>query len=310
VVKKYSNYYVPKEIANNALNRGYVTISTFENNRSLYQYNSFIFGNSRAAFLEIADWKPYLDTTSVCFHFDAWGEPLYGIYKKVKYLNQNKTTISNALLLLDYLTLEQTASSKDHLTMISPQLEDGKNIIQFHLTFIRVFFNLQFMTSWLDYKLSKPQKETEVTLPDSLKRHYDLKTNELTYPYLEKLIQEGAYYTPERMKVFYPRDTTQQSYYPIVILEKQKQMLNEINDIFQKNKTDFKVIINPLYDQKKLAEEDLAYLEATFGKHRVFDFSGINRITNDYSNYYEDAHYRPHVAKEILKTIYTTKHND
>ena len=40
------------------------------------------------------------------------------------------------------------------------------------------------------------------------------------------------------------------------------------------------------------------------GKQNVFDFSGINFITNDYHNYYENSHYRPHVADYIMKEIY------
>ncbi|KAA6318040.1 hypothetical protein EZS27_031899 [termite gut metagenome] len=46
---------------------------------------------------------------------------------------------------------------------------------------------------------------------------------------------------------------------------------------------------------------DLEYLENVFGEDNVFDFLGINTFTQDYTNYYDDSHYRPHVAREIMK---------
>lgn len=62
-----------------------------------------------------------------------------------------------------------------------------------------------------------------------------------------------------------------------------------------------------MYDQLKINEEDLEYLKTLFGDVNVFDFSGINKFTNDYKNYYEASHYRPHVTKEIMEKIYYHK---
>lgn len=68
--------------------------------------------------------------------------------------------------------------------------------------------------------------------------------------------------------------------------------------------TVYKVVINPLYDQNKINSRDLATLKDIFGSDNVYDFSGVNWITSDYHNYYEESHYRPHVAKWILGKIY------
>jgi hypothetical protein len=306
VIKKYDSYYVSDAVQGVAINRGYVSTSTFENNYSTFNYDSFIFGNSRSIFYEIADWKHYIDANSHCFHFDASEESLYGIYKKIKYLDVKNVNIKNVLFILDYTTLGQiTPLQNSHLVMISPQLEENKNIIPFQIPFIRAFFTPKFMISYFDYKISGKVKKYMKNIGDR-PLHYELATNEMSFPQFEKFIESGEYYTPERMKVFYNRDSIQ-SFSPVVIEEKQKQFLIKIKDIFIKNKTNYKIIINPLYDQKKLNAIDLAYLELLFGSNNVFDFSGINKLTNDYSNYYEDSHYRPHVAREILKSIYENK---
>ncbi|GHV27502.1 hypothetical protein AGMMS4952_09290 [Spirochaetia bacterium] len=309
VIKKYDSYYISDEIVGVSINRDYMSTSTFDNNSAVYKYDSFIFGNSRSVFYEVETWKAYLSSDSNCYHFDASGETLYGIYKKIQYLVKKSITINNALLILDYDTLTQVTSDQRHLFIISPQLEDNKNIIPFHLSFIKAFLTPRFMIAYFDYKISGKVKNymKKNSLLSDGQSHYDIKTNESSWSDFGKLIENGEYYTDERMKVFYSRDTTEQSDSPRVIYSQQEMMLTEIKDIFQKHKTNYKIIINPLYDQKKLNKHDLTYLELLFGKNNVFDFSGINEFTNDYTNYYEASHYRPRVSGEILKIVYADK---
>jgi hypothetical protein len=308
VIKKYQSYYISDAVPGVILDRDYVSTSTFNNNYPLYKYNSFIFGNSRSIFYEVKDWEAYIAKESSCFHFDASGESLYGIYKKIKYLDRKSVPIHNALVIFDHLTLIKVEPEEPHLLAISPQLENNKNLISFHLCFIKAFFTPQFMIAYLDYKISNEVKDymKKNLLLDDRHTHYELVSNEPSFPFAEELIEKGEYYTPERMEVFFHRDSIQVFEDP-VIGEKQKSMLTQMNDIFIKNNTNFKIIINPIYDQRKINEKDYLYLVSLFGQERVFDFSGINEFTNDYSNYYEENHYRPHIAKEILKRIYSPK---
>ena len=81
------------------------------------------------------------------------------------------------------------------------------------------------------------------------------------------------------------------------------EILKEISKIFKENKTDFKIIISPLYNQVPLKKEYLNKMEQIFKKTNVYDFSGVNSITSSFGNYYEQSHYRPHVARLILKEI-------
>lgn len=306
VIRKYNEYYVSDEIIGVSINRGYVSTCMFDNNNEEYKYDSFILGNSRSIFYEIDDWKQYLPENSACFHFDASGEPLYGIYKKIQYLFNKGSHIANTLIVLDYATLKQTRSSSGHLGIIAPQLEQNRNFIPFHLAFFKAFSRPGFTIAYLDYTISgkiKPYMKRNSFLDDR-PVHYNPVANEISFPYFEKLIEEGKYYTSERMKVFFSRDFSEQQYSPESINDQQKMMLSAIRNIFQNQRTNYKIIINPLYDQMKLNEQDLVYLENMFGKEHVFDFSGINEITNDYTNYYEDSHYRPQVARKIMQRIY------
>ncbi|MCX6296671.1 MAG: hypothetical protein NTX97_11510, partial [Bacteroidetes bacterium] len=77
--------------------------------------------------------------------------------------------------------------------------------------------------------------------------------------------------------------------------------------ILKSHNTQYKIVISPLYNQEKLDPGDLNYLVNLFGGENVFDFSGINFITNDFHNYYETSHYRPFVCDYILNIIYSKK---
>ncbi len=59
-----------------------------------------------------------------------------------------------------------------------------------------------------------------------------------------------------------------------------------------------------MYDQIPLEKEQLNLLYDIFGKENVYDFSGKNEFTESVFNYYENSHYRPHVAAEIMDIIY------
>ncbi len=288
------------------LDQDYVSTTTFINNSRKTNYNSFIFGNSRSIFYQVSDWKRHLNQDASCFHFDASGESLYAINKKNEFIDNKGNEISNILLVLDYATLIQDKPKSDHLGIISPALVNNSNIIEFHKTFFLAFLTPKFLYAFLDFKISgyiKPYMKQNYLLDDR-PRNYDVLTNELRFDYFEDMIRTNNYYTSERLSVFFNRDTTIQKFSPECIFENQKSMLKNILSITKKHNTSIKIVINPLYDQLKLNEEDLKYLINLFGENNVFDFSGINKFTNDYRNYYETSHYRPHVAREILEIIY------
>ena len=310
VIRKYDTFYDTKAKGWVGLNVDYVSTSNFDWNYQKAQYNSFIFGNSRSIFYQISDWKKYVDTENVCYHFDASGESLYALDKKLEYISNKNLKIKNALLILDYEILSKDKPRTGHLFVISPQLEKNKNFFSFQFEFFKSFLSPDFLAAYIDFIISgkvKPYMKTNFLIDDRPKV-YDRTTNEIRFETFETLIGEGKYYTEERKRVFYQRDTVQK-YSPAAIGENQKLLLKDISTILSRNKTNYRIIISPLYNQIKLNNQDLNYLNQLFGKDNVFDFSGINRFTKDYTNYYESSHYRPHIAREIMKLIYHDEQN-
>ncbi len=305
IIYNYDSFYksgLPQYVT---LDADYVSTETFIQNSKKYNYDSFIFGNSRTRFYEINSWKKYINSDN-CYHFDGSAETLLGIVRKIDFLNRRHVKISNALIVLDYDILSQTIEKSGHLFKSHPAFT-GQNRLLFQLEFFKAFLSKDFLFAYLDFKITKkfkPYMKNGHLLFDLPVKYID-RFNEIQYYTLEDQIKKdpASYYDIEKMKVFYNRVTVQE-YYPSTIGNEQLKMLSEISTILKTNKTKYKVILNPLYDQKKLQPLDLKILENIFGKVNVYDFSGINSITNDFHNYYENSHYRPHIADSIMKNIY------
>jgi len=310
VIKSYDTFYDSKAKGRVGINKDYVGTITFNNNSKRIAYNSFIFGNSRSIFYQVSDWKKHLPQNAACFHYDASGEALWALNKKIEFLDNKGVNIENVLLILDYVTLIQDKPQSGHLFIISPELVNNSNIFEFHKTFFLAFLSPKFLYAFIDFKISnivKPYMKKNNLLDDK-PQNYDISTNELRLDDFEKLISANKYYTEERLSVFFDRDTVQR-FSPQSITENQMTILTNIQSIFKKHNTKVKIVISPIYDQIKLNDMDLVYLKSLFGTENVFDFSGINKFTMNYKNYYESSHYRPHVTREIMEIIYANKKN-
>ena len=304
VLYHYGSYYVPGETPRVGLNRDYVSTETFIDNYATYKYDSFIFGNSRSIFYQVKDWQEHISSKR-CFHFDAAAESLYGISTKLNYLNQKKIPIKNVLIILDSDLLAVTDNSQGHLFLKHPELS-GQNCLLFQLEFIKAFFNKGFLNEYINLRFSHKIEKNIMNggYLDDWPIDYNPISNEICLNFYEEMINKNPndYYLDGKPR-FFKRSSIHSSYAPI-IKDNQKRVLYEISEILNRNKTDYRIVISPLYNQIKFNVEDLKYLSELFGRKNVYDFSGINNITNNIMNYYDWSHYRPHVAKYILDVIY------
>ncbi|XVJ67684.1 MAG: hypothetical protein HEQ40_16465 [Lacibacter sp.] len=308
VISRYDSYYPDSGISKIDVGKDFVSYETFKKNNPLNHYSSFIFGSSRSFFYRINTWSDYINTPqSKCYHFDGFKESLYGITNKIQYLNESGVPIKNALVVLDFEVFQGKNKVDDYLRLQHPSISD-ENWVRFHYIHFKQYFNYTFLKKYFtDYFLYR-YKEPDKDQLDSVKVvAYNKTSNELIWKGLDDFIQahKEDYYR-SRVKIFYDRSVT--THYSNKIIERRHiDQLNKIKQTFERNQTNFKIIISPLYDQVKFNPSDLKVLQNLFGKENVFDFSGINSFTTPVTNYYEESHYRPQVADSIMKTIYSTR---
>ena len=306
VLYKYDTYFESEQPNYVHLNKDYVSTQNFLNKYKDHNYEALILGNSRSVYYEVVTWSSFIHVSpKKCYHLDASGENLFGVMKKIELLQRLNMPVKNLLVILDPTSLSGTKDYLEYFKMKHPVASD-KSTLRFHLKHLTAFSNYTFFRAFVDFKLGGKIKPymLEKKIFDSLPFHYDPVTNEIQMRYLEKKIKKDSLlFYAERRSFFYTRPAIEKMSDP-VLYEKQKKMLRTILDYANINNVSIKIVISPMYDQLRIDKTDLNYLEQLFGKSNVFDFSGKNIFTENIGNYYEDSHYRPHVAQKIMEYIY------
>jgi hypothetical protein len=293
------------------INREQVSFSTYNNHKKIRQYDSFIFGSSRTLAYKTYDWQNSLKGRSISpFVFDASNETINGIFSKINYLNEQDAPIKNAIIIIctDVTFSKDTSERYDYLYIKHPKLSEN-GYLRYHFKFLTTYLQNGFFIKYLDYKIFKVYRSYMSNFFDKRNASYDHLTNDLFINGRENEIERDSVGYYENYKwVFYDRKDSA-TFCSEQISNVQLSILTKIAKIFAINSTDYKIIIGPLYDQKKINPSDLNKLDTVFGTQNVFDYSGRNDFTNNKHNYLENSHYRYRVGRQILFEIYHKSQN-
>ncbi len=285
------------------IDRDYVSTEMLKKNEAKYHYNSFIFGSSRTGAFRPMEWKKHLLPTDQPFSFDASFETIYGIFIKVKYLDENNYKIDNALIILCRDHACDSEGNNDEPNSIKDPTTSHESELKFQFTFLKAYLHPFFMLSYYYYKCTHQFKGFMADYINNKTISYDPVTNALIKKDREREITYNTYnYYLARKDMFYTRlkertDSVQE------ITPKIAEMLKEIARIFKKHNTSYKVVLSPLYEQMKFSKNDMVILKSVFG-NKLYDFTGKNSYTENKYNYYEIMHFRPNVGASIMNTIY------
>lgn len=288
------------------LGRGDVSTRVYLKNKDKYRYNSFIFGSSRSCAHTSKEWKKYLSPNDHPYSYGSFNEPLLGIYRKLALIDSLNGEIKNAFIIID---LDRTfIESGIHYLNYDHYLISGLSRYEYYSSDFLTYLNSPLLlVKSIDYKLFHKQRNYMKGFVGMKKEDWDPITNDWYPDEDEKVLDTSTYYG-KHMRVFYQRPCVQQ-YAKKQIDVFQKNILLKMAVIFNKHHTNYKFIIAPLYDQLKIDTMDLKFMQSVFKKECIYDYSGINDITNNIYNFSNDSvHYRPLVGKRIFKEIYTLKH--
>ncbi len=282
-------------------NRNKISTETFLKNNKKYNFTSFVFGSSRSSAFLTKDWSTFINDTNP-YHFDAFNDNISGIAGKVKYIEKQGNKISNAILVVDNDTFNESFEKSESIVHLKDyRWEDSSNVFKYHLIFFKAFFKKQYFVSFFDLKIFKTFRPYMDEF-FKFKYFYTTPSNDFLFPENIELLKKDslAYYKND----WFPYKPENPKMYEESIKEDHLKDLELVADAFKRNKTNYKVIIAPLYDQRAYNSNDKALLEKYFGKSNVFDYSGKNDLTNYLGNYYEGSHFKPVVGKKIMQEIY------
>lgn len=296
----FANYY--SRSAPVEANRDYASLQIFLKRNPQQHYDSFMLGSSRSFPLHAATWKKFVPDMRP-FHYPAATENLYGIYRKVKFLEERKIPLRHVIIEINILNLYDISARQTYMHRLPRELT-GESWLAFQKTFLSSYFHDLF---FVKYGLFLITGQVFPFARDALgswgRAELDPITNDFFFLAEERELAENeeAYYV-RRAAIFQrgPKDFC----YSKVIWPEQQKLLEEIREIFVQNGTDFRIMIPPAYDQICTSAEDTATLHRIFGASNVFDFSGVNEWTADMKNFYDATHVRPLVGDKLIEAMY------
>ena len=270
-------------------------------NQHEQDYNAFVFGSSRSKAFKTSEWSQYLPDENLPFHMGVNDESLYGVAKKFQYLDHQGYSIDHALLIMDHRLLSLLKNSDVHIFRDYYELT-GESSGAYYQRFFNSFLNVNFLSHYVDYKMSGKVGEGNSYLWDP-GFTYDKMTGDHYYARMDSLIQHDSinYYQQQKEKVFYKRKPKESV---DLIGGQAEQFLHEIKAVLSRHHSDYQIIITPNYDQVQLSGNDRLKLESIFTSDKVWDVSGVNDMTSDYRNYYEHKHFKPYIATQLIKQVY------
>ena len=292
------------------INRDFISSRVFVKNYSKYKYNSFIFGSSRTMAFNPNHWKNHLDSNSNVYSFDSFGESIFGIYSKIKFLDTKNVCLNNCLLVFcEDVTFEFSSDHPGHIYMKDP-LVAKTSYVNFYFEHFKAFIQLEFFSNYIKEKIFN-HKSTNQNYT-----RYDLKNNNMSNRKLEFKIKNryikyvDTNFILSNNNLYEPKSINKINYNQI-------SMLNEIKFIFNKQHTKYKIIISPLYNQRKIDKMNLKILKSIFG-NSIYNFSGKNNITENKFNYYEfyddsptnlsrnkSSHYISKIGDILMDSVYS-----
>lgn len=286
------------------VNRDFASTETLINQSTKHSFDSYIFGNSRSLGIICLDWEG--KTNGIAYHFDSNGESTLGIIGKIRFIVDKFKKLKYCIVVLDSSTVSQTTNDYEQPYVKHP-LVSRESRLKFQYTFLTTFLSNKFFIPFLFWKagISIPNFFEYPQIFEKPVFTFDSINNDTYFTVLENDISENSDAFYEKYKGrFYRSNSNVSETYPPLIGDIQKTWFAEMKEIFSKHGTNYKVIIYPDYNQKYFNKTDIRFLEETFGKENVFDFSGKNKFTDDFRNYYDEAHCRPILGREMLKIMY------
>lgn len=267
-----------------------------------YAYDSFIFGSSRSKAFKTKIWQEYIGN-SLPFHMGVNDETLYGIERKLSYLDNQGYDIKNVLIVLDTRIIQLHYNQNAHIFREHYALS-GESKGEYYKRFFIAFLKPSFLKAYFSLKFNNEIEEWMLNVIWDEDFEYLKKTADHYYnKFEEELKTDSIGYYERRSSVFYKRnieyiDTLQK------ITNIAENQIRGIYEILSRHNAYYKIVISPTYCQTPLHNKDLELLNTVFGKNSVYNYSGSNNMTENIGNFYEERHFKPYIANKILKDIY------
>ena len=305
IIKDYKDYDHPR--ANFGLqNLGYISWLKFKKNNPSKHYDSFILGASCTLTYQSKYWKEYINGR--VFRLPSNDENLYEIVNLLEALEkQPHQKIRNILIVSEPRLLAIDEETKGIMHTF-PREVSGRSMFSLGTDYIKGFFSMPFNYSYMKYVVSRMIGRKTGDLAENNQGIADTKTNDdLSISQREADINSKgllAYYK-EKKEVFAGVDTMRHETMPALFGDSQIALLKRVKAVAQHHNAKLKIAIGPNLETGYMNPKDDAILREIFGDKNVVNYNvPAYKDLEKKENFYDKVHYRPHIAKQILRDLY------
>jgi hypothetical protein len=284
--------------------QGLGDISTKKLLNSSIAYNSFIFGSSRSAELYACYLNKKIKNARF-FHYANWFETIGGIYAKLRLLDSLNYRMDNVII---YLDTDGTTFKDDGKILDSEHyLLTKETRVSYYFMHYKMFFSsltadkLKILLGMKVSGIVFPNWESDLVTND----HRHICNDSILSNYGSTEMDDGYIRKIDSLKrigILFNRSNVAQSVSERQISPSEISILLKIKALLEKHHAKYYVVITPLYDQLKFNEVDIEILTKIYRRH-IYEFSGVNEITNNEYNYLDGLHFRPCISKQMIDSI-------
>ena len=303
ILREYDDYDHPKFVLSNI---GHIGWLKFKKNNPSRHYDSFILGTSCANSFQSSYWKKYINSNII--KLNSNNENLYELVEVLEALEKQPNQKINNILIVSEPILLADDKEKNGVIHALPTEVSGKSMASLNLDYLKAFFNIPFLSAYIKHKfLGISNEEVNFYVNDN-KQFADCYTNdEVGIRVKEQEINskgESVFYK-ERQEQFAGVDTMRRETMPALFGDSQIALFKRVKAVAQRHNTNLKIAIGPNLETGYMNPKDDAILREIFGDKNVVNYNvPAYKDLEKKENFYDKVHYRPHIAKQILRDLY------
>jgi AraC-like DNA-binding protein len=274
-------------------NERFIKIEYLKSNHN--KYDSYIFGSSRVGVYQPSWVQEYIP--SKWYNFTLSGANIEDYLLHLKYFIKQKYEIKNLIIQIDLDSIAQYShSSSDYLFKYHYDIS-GTNMLKYYQEYSMIFPIKNFSEK---IKFNLHPDEREYSIVTGAWKRVDKDRYIVKNPSLHNKLPIFS----QNLKVV---ENINSKFDTII------DSLKEITQIAKNNNINLYIFTTPHHKSmtKSFSFHSIEQFYLAISKFTTFySFSQINEITSNNLNYYEISHYRPMVAKLVLKSIFDNQSVD
>ncbi|WP_448924526.1 hypothetical protein [Hoylesella nanceiensis] len=303
ILREYDDYDHPKFVLNNI---GHIGWLKFKKNNPSKHYDSFILGASCTAAFQSNYWREHIKGSVI--RLTSNNNSLYELVEMLEALEkQPRQEINNVLIVSEPILLAVDKEEAGVLHALPTEVS-GKSMISLNIDYLKAFFDIPFLSAYIKHNFFGISNDaTKLYLNDN-KCFVDHYTNDAVgiLAKEQEINSKGeSVFYKERQQQFAGWDTMPRETMPALFGDSQIALFKRVKAVAQRHNTNLKIAIGPNLETGYMNPKDDAILREIFGDKNVVNYNvPAHKDLEKKENFYDKVHYRPHIAKLILRDLY------